>query len=92
MKGHPMWNTTVFDDGNGQAIYSPEELAYAQTDIELEIERIGEELRIRPAKRSLAAALEKFARFGPDFMAEGREEYEQAARVLPNVRSPRSGD
>jgi antitoxin VapB len=78
-----MWNTRAFNDGNSQAIYIPEELAYARLDIELEIERIGDELRIRPAKRSLAGVLEKFARFGPDFMADGRDESEQAPRVLP---------
>ena len=43
--------------------------------MELEIERIGDEIRIRPARRPLAGVLEKFAKFGPDFMAEGRDEH-----------------
>jgi antitoxin VapB len=87
-----MWKTKVFNDGNAQAIYIPVELAYARTDIQLEIERIGEELRIRPVKRSLADALEKFARFGPDFMAKGRDECEQAERVSPGIKGAGAGD
>jgi antitoxin VapB len=92
MKGHAMGKIKVFNDRNAQAIFIPEELAYAQTDIELEIERIGEELRIRPVKRSLAGALEKFAQFGPDFMAQGRDECEQAERVPPEVKGAGAGD
>jgi antitoxin VapB len=85
-----MWITRAFKDGDSQAIPIPEELAYEGTDIEVEIERIGDELRIRPVKRSLAGVLEKFAHFGPDFMEEGRGESEQASRVLPKVTSFRS--
>ena len=40
--------------------------------VELEIERLGDEIRIRPARRSLEGVLKKFARFSPDFMPEGR--------------------
>jgi antitoxin VapB len=31
-------------------------------------------------KRPLAGVLKKFAKFGPDFMAEGRGDHEQADR------------
>ena len=75
-----MHMTRVFKNGNSQAIRIPAELAYERTDIEMEIERVGDELRIRPARRSLAGVLERFARFDPDFMAEGRDEHEQAER------------
>ena len=51
-----------------------------RTDIELEIERVGDELRIRPARRPLAGVMKKFAQFGPDFIADGRGEQEQAER------------
>lgn len=64
--------TKAFKNGNSQAILIPAEIAYARTDIDLEIERIGDELRIRPAGRSLAGVLTKFAAFSPDFMREGR--------------------
>jgi antitoxin VapB len=72
--------TKVFRNGNSQAVRIPAEIAYERSDIELEIERIGEELRIRPARRPLTGVMEKFARFGNDFMAEGRGEEEQADR------------
>ena len=72
--------TRAFKNGNSQAIRIPVDLAYARTDIELEIERQGDEIRIRPARRSLAGVLSKFAQFSPDFMAEGRGDQGQAAR------------
>lgn len=75
-----MHNTKVFKNGNSQAVRIPAELAYERTDLVLEIERLGDELRIRPARRSLAGVLEKFAAFGLDFMAEGRGGQEQAER------------
>lgn len=75
-----MHRTRVFKNGNSQAVRIPSDLAYERTDIEVEIERVGEELRIRPARRSLTGILDRFARFAPDFMAEGRGEQEQAER------------
>jgi antitoxin VapB len=75
-----MHTTRVFKNGNSQAVRIPADLAYERTDIELEVERIGDELRIRPARRSLAGVLSKFARFSPEFMAEGRDDQEQAER------------
>ena len=72
--------TRVFRNGNSQAVRIPAALAYERTDIELEIERIGSELRIRPARRALTGVLVKFARFSPDFMADGRGQHEQAPR------------
>ena len=75
-----MHTTKVFKNGNSQAVRIPAELAYERTDIALEIERVGDELRIRPARKSLAGILKKFARFSPDFMAEGRGEQEQRER------------
>jgi antitoxin VapB len=76
-----MHTTRAFKNGDSQAVEIPAEFAFARTDIELEIERVGEELRIRPAqKKSLAGVLKKFAKFSPDFMAEGREPQEQHER------------
>jgi antitoxin VapB len=72
--------TKAFKNGNSQAIRIPAEIAYERTDIELEIERNGDEIRIRPARRSLSGVLSKFAKFSPDFMAEGRDDQEQAER------------
>ena len=72
--------TRVFKNGNSQAVRIPADLAYERMDMDLEIERIGDELRIRPARRSLSGVLTKFARFSPDFMAEGRGDQEQFER------------
>lgn len=75
-----MHTTRAFRNGNSQAVRIPSDLAFERTDIELEIERVGDELRIRPARRSLAGVMAKFAKFSPDFLAEGRGDQEQAER------------
>ncbi len=75
-----MQTTRVFRNGNSQAVRIPADLAYERSDLELEIERVGDEIRIRPARRPLAGVLKKFARFSSDFMGEGRGEQEQAER------------
>ncbi|PPD03868.1 MAG: AbrB family transcriptional regulator [Methylobacter sp.] len=75
-----MHTTRVFKNGNSQAIRIPADLAYERTDIELEIERHGDEIRIRPVRRQLAGVLSKFAQFSTDFMAEGRGDQLQDER------------
>ncbi|PUE07406.1 MULTISPECIES: type II toxin-antitoxin system VapB family antitoxin [unclassified Limnohabitans] len=67
-----MANTKLFKNGNSQAVRIPAELAYGSWDIDLDIERIGDELRIRPARKRMGDVLGKLARFSPDFMTEGR--------------------
>jgi antitoxin VapB len=75
-----MHTTRVFKNGNSQAVRIPADIAYDRMDMDLEIERNGDEIRIRPARRSLAGVLSKFATFSPDFMAAGRGDQEQAER------------
>ena len=65
-------STRLFLNGNSQAVRIPAELAYGTWDIDLDIERIGDELRIRPARKRMGDVLGKLARFSPDFMTEGR--------------------
>ncbi len=65
-------HTKLFKNGNSQAIRIPAELAYSSWDIEMIIERHGDELRIRPAQRRMGDVLGKLANFSADFMAEGR--------------------
>jgi len=67
-----MVTTKLFKNGNSQAVRIPFELAYDTWDIELVIERKGDELRIRPAPRRMGDVLGKLAQFSPDFMSEGR--------------------
>ncbi len=76
---HP---TKIFRNGNSQAVRIPAELSYERTDIEMQIERIGDELRIRPARQSLSGLMACFARFSPEFMAEGRGEHDQVDREV----------
>lgn len=75
-----MQMTKVFKNGNSQAIRIPAGLAYERTDVELEIERVGDELRIRPARHTLNNVMDVFASFSPDFMSEGRGNHEQSGR------------
>jgi len=77
-----MPTTRAFRNGNSQAVRIPADLAYPRSDLELEIERHGDELRIRPVRPSLAGVMAKFAGFSPDFLAEGRDSHEQAEREL----------
>jgi len=72
--------TQTFKNGDSLAVHIPTALAYGYTDVALEIERIGDELRIRPARQTLAGVLDIFARFSPDFMQEGRGVHEQQER------------
>lgn len=75
-----MHTTKAFKNGNSQAVRIPSDMAYDRTDIELEIERQGDEIRIRPARRSLSGVLSKFAQFSDDFMSAGRLDQEQLNR------------
>ena len=67
-----MATTKIFKNGNSQAVRIPSELAYTTWDIDLVIERVGDELRIRPAQRRMGDVLGKLAKFSPNFMVEGR--------------------
>ena len=68
-----MPTTRVFKSGNSQAVRIPKDLQYDRLDLELEIERHGDELRIRPVRRKLTHLTKKFRAFSPDFMGKGRE-------------------
>ena len=71
----------VFRSGNSQAVRIPRELAYDDVGQEVEVERKGDTLLIRPVyRKKLTGITEVFAMFSPDFMAEGREFHEQEER------------
>ena len=78
--GADMAITKIFKNGNSQAVRIPAELAYSTLDMEVIIERQGDELRIRPAQRRMGDVLGKFAKFSTDFKAEGRGENREAER------------
>ncbi|HEX5338207.1 MAG TPA: type II toxin-antitoxin system VapB family antitoxin [Gallionella sp.] len=75
-----MTMTKIFKNGNSQAVRIPAEFAYARSDMDVEIERIGDEIRIRPARRTLEQVMPKFAAFSSDFMAEGRGDNQESRR------------
>ena len=64
----------VFKSGNSLAVRIPKELAFVLAAQEVEIERVGNTLVLRPVEaRSLAGIGRIFAMFSADFMAEGRD-------------------
>ncbi len=68
-----MIQTKLFKSGKSQAVRIPWALAYSNWDLDLVIERQGDELRIRPAKRRMGDVLGKLAKFSPDFLSGGRD-------------------
>ena len=75
-----MTTTRLFKNGNSQAVRIPAELAFSSSDMELLIERVGEELRIRPAQRRIGNVMKALASFSPNFMSEDRGNQEQTER------------
>ena len=79
-----MATTRLFKNGHSQAVRIPDALAYERSDLEMEIERVGDELRIRPRRPRLSHLLEKFSRFSPDFLNEGRGADQEGERDAPS--------
>ena len=75
-----MTTTRLFKNGNSQAVRIPAELAFPTSDMELVIERVGEELRIRPAQRRMGNVMKTLASFSPNFMSDDRGHQEQTER------------
>ncbi len=76
--------TRVFKSGNSLAVRIPKELAIVEAAQEVEIERIGNSLVVRPiAQQNFDDLLDILASFPNSFMAEGRERNEQTERDWP---------
>ena len=75
-----MTTTRLFKNGNSQAVRIPAELAFPTSNMELVIERVGEELRIRPAQRRMGNVMKVLSSFSPNFMSEDRGNQEQTDR------------
>jgi antitoxin VapB len=75
-----MTTTRLFKNGNSQAVRIPAELAFPTSNMELVIERVGEELRIRPAQRRMGNVMQVLSSFSPNFMSEDRGNQEQTDR------------
>lgn len=73
--------TRVFQSGNSIAVRIPKELAIVSAAQDVEIERVGDSLVIRPIKRKKLAGLGTvLAGFSPEFMADGRDFHEEPDR------------
>jgi antitoxin VapB len=71
----------AFRSGNSLAVRIPKDLGAIETPGDIEIERVGDALVIRPVRgRSLDGVLRKFAAFPPGFLTEGRGEHEERER------------
>ncbi|MFO0774296.1 MAG: type II toxin-antitoxin system VapB family antitoxin [Nitrospiraceae bacterium] len=64
--------TKLFFSGNSQAVRIPRE--FQMEGEEVEIERRGNTLVIKPKKKSWGNLAASLRRFTPDFMAEGRNQ------------------
>lgn len=73
--------TRIFKSGNSLAVRIPRELAFADDVQEVEIERVGDALMLRPVQQATLADLgDVLAQFSPGFMAVGREEAPESDR------------
>jgi antitoxin VapB len=64
--------TKVFRSGNSQAVRIPREFQFDTAEVE--IERRGDEIVLRPPRRHLRAAFDALAEMPDDFFAEGRDD------------------
>jgi antitoxin VapB len=66
--------TKIFKSGNSQAVRIPVELQFVDGAQDVEIERVGNTLVLRPiVHETLDDIGEIFAMFSPSFMEQGRE-------------------
>jgi len=71
----------AFKSGNSIAVRIPRELGVIEDAGEVDIQRVGGTLVIRPTDAgTLAHVMDKFCAFPPGFMAEGREANEERDR------------
>ena len=76
-----MMHTRIFKSSNSLAVRIPKELAFLDPAQDIEIERVGNTLVLRPVeKETLGDLMEILASFPKSFMAEGREFHEQKDR------------
>ena len=67
-------STRLFRNGNSQAVRIPKALAFESVNIEVEIERKGDELIVRPLKRKLTRLGAAFRKLQPHFQDFHRDQ------------------
>jgi antitoxin VapB len=73
--------TRVFKSGNSLAVRIPKELHFVDAAQDVEVERVGNTLVLRPVVRETLADIGSiFAMFSPSFMAQGREFHPERER------------
>jgi len=75
-----MPRTRVFKSGNSQAVRIPAELAYDDTNMDLEITRLGDVITIFPARSSLKDSVAALRRMPKPSRAERRRPIEVPLR------------
>lgn len=73
--------TRIFKSGNSMAVRIPKELAFVDGAQDVEVERVGNTLVLRPVVQETIGDLTPIlSMFSPNFMAEGREFHEEHER------------
>ncbi len=75
-----MPRTRAFKSGNSQAVRIPAELAYADTEVDLEITRLGDVITIFPARNTLSDVVAALRRMPKPRHAEKRQPIEVPLR------------
>ena len=85
--------TRLFQNGNSQAVRIPKALAFDSVGVDVEIERRGEELIVRPTRRKLTGLGAAFRKLRPHFRGYRRDQPVQDERGLPPaaLSEPRTG-
>lgn len=68
----------IFRSGNSQAVRIPKEFQLEGTEVE--IQRRGDTLILRPKRKSWTPLLESLEKFSDDFMESGREQPDEQER------------
>lgn len=83
--------TRVFKSGNSLAVRIPKELAFVDGAQDVEVERVGNTLVLRPVVQQAIGDLTPIlSMFSASFMAEGREWHEQRERDWSGTSSSSS--
>lgn len=81
--------TRVFKSGNSLAVRIPKELGFVDAAQEIEVERVGNTLVLRLVEHETLADIGKIvSMFSPNFMADGREFYDEHERNWNTYGSP----
>jgi antitoxin VapB len=75
-----MPRTRAFKSGNSQAVRIPAELAYADTDLDLEITRLGDVITIFPARNNMSDVVAALRRMPKPRHVEKRQPIEVPIR------------